>query len=123
MRIFVLALSFGIAVLAVLFTVQNTQTVAVQFFGLTSGNVPLALVVLISIIAGALLTWLLGLWGAVQRGLRSRRTAAEHKRLVQRERDLSERLAVFEQQHSSVQPATAQTATVERTLATETSKQ
>lgn len=104
MRVLVLALSFGIAVLAVLFTVQNTQTVAVQFFGLTSGNVPLALVVMCAIIAGAALTWLLSLWGTVQRGLRSRRTTAEHKRLVQRERELSERLTVLEQGTSSAAP-------------------
>lgn len=65
---FVLTLSFIIALIIIVFAVQNAAAVPVQFF-LWSAKIPLVLVIFCSVFAGFLLMYCFSLW----RGLKKKK--------------------------------------------------
>ena len=68
MRTAILIVGLAVAVLLVIFGVQNTQPVYISFLGLTSGGISLSLVIVISAVVGALLATMVSLWDRMQRG-------------------------------------------------------
>lgn len=102
MRYLVLILLLILAVLLVLFGVQNPQPVTVSFLSLQAANLSLSLVVVISAIVGAALVALLSAWGAIQRGLRSRRE-------IKQRADLEARVATLERENAALKKQVAAT--------------
>lgn len=89
---------FLAAVLAlglVIFGVQNTQLVEIRFLGFTTGRLSLSLVVITAAIVGGAIIWLIGLWGAAQRGIRQMREKARTK-------ELEAKLARLEQENATL---------------------
>ncbi len=68
MRTAILILGLLIAVLLVIFGVQNTQPVFISFLGLTSGGMSLSLVIMVSAVIGAVLASLVSVWDRVRNG-------------------------------------------------------
>ncbi|NLL52464.1 MAG: DUF1049 domain-containing protein [Peptococcaceae bacterium] len=68
---FVLLLSIVIALIIVIFAVQNALTVPIQFF-FWSAQLPLVLVIFCSVLAGALLMFCLALWRDLKSQMKKR---------------------------------------------------
>lgn len=92
MRTVILILGLTVAVLLVIFGVQNTQPVYISFLGLTSRGISLSLVIMIAAVVGAVLAALVNLWDRLQRGWTQRHEPdpAEAAHLIQLEARLSE---------------------------------
>lgn len=88
----------ALAVCLVIFGVQNTQAVQIQFLGFTTEQISVSLLVIGAVIIGAALMWLVGLWGTAQRSLRLRREAKERTTLAARNRELELKVASLEKQ-------------------------
>jgi uncharacterized integral membrane protein len=73
MRTAILIVGLAVAVLLVIFGVQNTQPVYISFLGLTSGGISLSLVIVMSAVVGAVLATMVSLWDRMQRGWAHRR--------------------------------------------------
>lgn len=86
----------ALAVCLVIFGVQNTQAVQIQFLGFTTERISVSLLVIGAVILGAALMWLLGLWGAAQRSLRLRREAKERATLAARNKELETKVTTLE---------------------------
>lgn len=95
----------ALAVCLVIFGVQNTQAVQIQFLGFTTERISVSLLVIGAVIVGAALMWLVGLWGAAQRSLRLRRDAKERATLVTRNRELEQKVASLEKELGGPRPA------------------
>lgn len=104
MRVLVLVLILVISVFMVLFGVQNTQSVSVQFMGYSSGSVSLSLVIIVAILSGVLLCALLWMWSSISRSIRER---SVRKKLEQRNRELEDRVAQLEKAASAFKPQPA----------------
>lgn len=89
MRLLVVVLIAILALVMVAFGVQNTQGVTVRFLTVESGLIPLAFVMVLSAIAGALLVGLIALWDQIRHGFRSwrmrRRLSTIEKRTAELE--------------------------------------
>lgn len=92
MRTLILIMGLTVAVLLVIFGVQNTQPVYISFLGLTSRGISLSLVIVIAAVVGAMLATLVNLWDRLQRGWGQRHAAdpAEAARVTQLEARLDE---------------------------------
>lgn len=97
----------ALAIGLVIFGVQNTQPVQIQFLNFTTERISVSLLVIGSVILGAALLWLLGLWGAAQRSLRQRRDAKERATLAAKNKELESKLASLERELSGYRPAPA----------------
>ncbi len=104
MRVLVLVLILVISVFMVLFGVQNTQAVSVQFMGYNSGAVSLSLVIIVAILSGVLLCALLWMWSSISRSIRERNA---RKKLEQRNRELEDRVMQLEKAVSAPKPQPA----------------
>lgn len=96
-----------LAVLAiglVIFGVQNTQAVRIQFLTFTSEQLSLSLVVIGAVILGAALMWLSSLLGAAQRGLQLRKVTKERMTLATRNVQLENRINALEQELKLIYP-------------------
>lgn len=93
-----------LAVGLVIFGVQNTQTVRIQFLTFTSEQLSLSLVVIGAVILGAALMWLAGLLGAAQRGLQLRKVTKERMNLATRNVQLENRVKTLEQELKLIYP-------------------
>src|SRR5262245_42365654 len=91
-----------VAVLLVLFGVQNPQPVTVRFLWLATQGLSLSLVIVIAAISGAVLVVLLSLWGSIRRGVRGLRERRERTALETRARDLEQKVATLEQENASL---------------------
>lgn len=99
-------IGFLAAVLAlalVIFGVQNTQLVEIRFLGFTTGRLSLSLVVIAAAIVGGAIIWLIGLWGAAQRGIRQMREKARTK-------ELEAKVAKLEQENAGLRAPAAKPA-------------
>ena len=99
-----------VAVLLVLFGVQNTQVVTIRFLSYSLENLSVSLVIVISALCGALLVALLNLWSGVQRSLRQRRDNKERADLAARNLALQKRVAELERENAGLRgpaPATS----------------
>ena len=102
MRYLISAALLIVAVLLVLFGVQNPQPVSVRFLWLTTQDLSLSLVIVIAAIFGAVLVGLLHLWGSIRRGVRGLRERRERTALETRARDLEQKIAALEQENTSL---------------------
>jgi uncharacterized integral membrane protein len=93
------------AILLVIFGVQNTQPVQIQFLTFATQQISLSLVIITAVVFGAALMWLIGLYGAAQRGMRLRREVKERTTLAARNAELERRLASIELERAA--PPTA----------------
>jgi uncharacterized integral membrane protein len=91
-----------LALLLVLFGVQNTQVVSVRFLNYSVENLSVSLVIVIAAICGALLVALLNIWSGIQRTLRGRRAARERSDLETRNRELQKRVAELERENQAL---------------------
>lgn len=98
MRILIGILTFALAILLVLFGVQNTQTVSIQFLSYVFGPLSLSLVIIGAAIIGAALMWLISLWGWFQRSIRAMREHKQRTQLETRNRDLEKRVTELERE-------------------------
>jgi uncharacterized integral membrane protein len=73
MRYVVLLVIVILVVLLSTFGIQNPFPVNIRFLGLETGGVPLYIVIMISAVAGIIMTLLAGLPGRIQRGIELRR--------------------------------------------------
>jgi len=71
---FVLLISIFIALIIVVFAVQNAAIVPVQFF-IWSTDLPFVLVIFCSVFAGALLMFFLALWRELKKKMRKKTSA------------------------------------------------
>ena len=67
-----LLVAFLLALVLGVFGAQNPQPVAIRFFGLESGAVPLSVVMLLSVLVGVSVSTLIGLRGYIRTTLRLR---------------------------------------------------
>ena len=95
MRYVVVAAALAVAVLLVLFGVQNPQLVTVRFLSFTAGDLSLSVVIIVAAIFGAALVGLLSMLGAIRRGVRGRR---ERKERV----GLEARVAALEKENAAL---------------------
>ena len=102
MRYLISAALLIVAVLLVLFGVQNPQPVSVRFLWLATQDLSLSLVIVIAAICGAVLVGLLNLWGSIRRGVRGLRERRERTALETRARDLEQKIAALEQENTSL---------------------
>lgn len=98
MRYLVLIPLFILAVLLVLFGVQNTQQVSLRFLSYSLENLSVSLVIIIAAMFGALMVALLSLWSGVQRSFRQRRENRERFELSSRNAALQKRVAELERE-------------------------
>ena len=91
-----------VAVLLVLFGVQNPQPVTVRFLWLAAQDLSLSLVIVIAAICGAVLVGLLNLWGSIRRGVRGLRERRERTALEARTQGLEQKIAALEQENASL---------------------
>lgn len=98
MRYLVLIPLLLLAVLLVLFGVQNTQQVSLRFLSYSLENLSVSLVIIIAAMFGALMVALLSLWGGVQRSFRQRRENRERFELSTRNVALQKRVAELERE-------------------------
>ena len=91
-----------LALLLVLFGVQNTQVVTVRFLSFSVESLSVSLLIMIAAISGALLVGLLNLWSGVQRTIRSRREGKERSSLEARNRELQTRVAELERENATL---------------------
>jgi uncharacterized integral membrane protein len=96
MRYIVIIVALALSVLLVIFSVQNTQPVEVQFFTQRTGQVPLSIVVVLTAIAGASLTGLLALSASIQRAFQKRKANRERQLLEARATELEQRVDQLE---------------------------
>ena len=102
LRYFVLIPLLMIAVLLVLFGVQNTQLVTLRFLSYSFENLSVSLVIIIAAIFGAVLVGLLNMWSGVQRSLRQRRENRERSELHSRNGALQKRVAELERENAAL---------------------
>jgi|SoiMetStandDraft_2_1073263.scaffolds.fasta_scaffold221291_1 uncharacterized integral membrane protein len=102
MRYLISAALLMVAVLLVLFGVQNPQPVTVRFLWFATQDLSLSLVIVIAAIFGAVLVGLLHLWGSIRRGVRGLRERRERTALETRARDLEQKVATLEQENTSL---------------------
>lgn len=81
MRNVLLVVSFLVGVLLTVFIVQNTDPVQVSFFRYDIGGAPLAAVILVSALVGALISFLVGLRTRVHYTLEQRRQSKRIREL------------------------------------------
>src|SRR5262245_39577139 len=91
-----------VAVLLVLFGVQNPQPVSVRFLWLATEDLSLSLVIVLAAICGAVLVGLLHLWGSIRRGVRGLRDRRERTALETRAQGLEQKVATLEQENTSL---------------------
>jgi uncharacterized integral membrane protein len=102
MRYLIGAALLIVAVLLVLFGVQNPQPVTVRFLWLAAQGLSLSLVIVIAAIFGAVLVGLLNMWGSIRRSVRGLRERRERTALETRARDLEQKIAALEQENASL---------------------
>jgi uncharacterized integral membrane protein len=95
------------SILLVIFGVQNTQPVQIQFLTFATQQISLSLVIITAVVFGAALMWLFGLYGAAQRSMRLRREVKERSTLAARNAELERRLASIEHERDAP-PANAE---------------
>lgn len=103
-RAFIGIVAAALSVGLVIFGVQNTQPVQIQFLGFTTERLSLSLVVIGAVILGAALMWLIGLWGAAQRSLRLRREVRERTMLAARNKELEAKVTSLERELATFYP-------------------
>ncbi|HNP74296.1 MAG TPA: LapA family protein [Kouleothrix sp.] len=91
-----------VAVLLVLFGVQNTQVVTIRFLSYSVENLSVSLVIVIAALFGALLVALLNLWAGVQRSLRQRGERKERADMAARHLALQKRVAELERENAGL---------------------
>jgi uncharacterized integral membrane protein len=94
----------ALSICLVIFGVQNTQPVQIQFLSLVTERISVSLLVIGAVILGAALMWLLGLWGAAQRTLRLRRDAKERATLTTRNKELEAKISALERELTTFYP-------------------
>lgn len=97
----------ALAIGLVIFGVQNTQAVRIQFLNFSTEQISVSLLVIGAVILGAAMMWLIGLYGAAQRGIRQMRDAKERSTLAARNRELEQRVAGLEKELGAYKPAQA----------------
>lgn len=105
MRTFLVILVMLVAILLVVFGAQNTQLVNIRFFAIVTPPVSLSLVIMVSAVAGALLVALVGVWGSIRRGLRSRREGRTQSRLETHNDELKARIDALEHENADLRQA------------------
>lgn len=83
-----LVIVIALALVLALFGVQNPQPVNIRFLGYQTGAVPLYVVILLSTLAGVLLSTSLGLRGRISSGMRMRK---QDKQIAELEKQLADR--------------------------------
>ena len=96
MRRLLLVVVILLALVLALFGLQNPQPVVVQFLGLSSGAVPLYVVILVSALVGVLLSSILGLRSRITTRLRVRRQERQIADLEQQLREARPRALVLD---------------------------
>ncbi|PDV99569.1 LapA family protein [Candidatus Chloroploca asiatica] len=82
----------------VIFGVQNTEPVQIKFLNFSSNNISVSLVMIGSVIMGAVLVWLMSLWREARLTLRHRRDAKELALLESKNKMLDTRVKELERQ-------------------------
>lgn len=96
-----------LALVLALFGLQNPQPVVVQFLGLSSGAVPLYVVILVSALVGVLLSSILGLRSRITTRLRVRRQERQIADLEQQLREARPRALVLDVDEPAASPSAA----------------
>ncbi|MCG9886794.1 MAG: lipopolysaccharide assembly protein LapA domain-containing protein [Cyanobacteria bacterium] len=106
--VFLLCLAFG------LFSIRNSAPVAIELFPGLEIEAPLSVQLLFSLGFGAILSWLIGLWGGVQNLFNRFKNARELKKRDQQIEALEAELSRlrFELEQKKQLPAGAEPATV-----------
>ena len=94
-----------LALVLALFGLQNPQPVVVQFLGLSSGAVPLYVVILVSALVGVLLSSILGLRSRITTRLRVRRQERQIADLEQQLREARPRALVLDVDEPTASPS------------------
>ncbi len=110
-----------LALLLVLFAVQNPQPVKITFLNLTYPDIPLSFSLVAAAVGGAALVGILGIWGSVRRGLRDRRLNKLRTTLEQHNQDLERKVAALQAELENLK-AQAPTGTVAPDLPPPSSK-
>ncbi len=100
-----LVITILLALVMALFGAQNPQPVRIEFFNMQTGPVPLYVVILISALAGVVLTILASLRGRIAQSLHARKL---EKRITELEKELqikSSAMIVDVPDRTPVQPA------------------
>ncbi len=105
MRVVVLVLMFALALVFVIFGVQNTAPVNVNFIGLQSGYLSLSLVVTIAAIVGAALMGLLWLLDNIRRGFARYQKGREDSAIVKRNTELEKQVTALQQEIAGLRTA------------------
>jgi uncharacterized integral membrane protein len=105
MRLLIGVVAAAVAIGLVIFGVQNTQAVQIQFLNFSTERISVSLLVIGAVILGAGLMWLIGLYGAAQRGIRQMRDARERSSLATRNKELEQRIASLEKELGTYRPA------------------
>jgi|GEM_PF-1350968 uncharacterized integral membrane protein len=114
-----------LALVLVIFGVQNTQTVNVRFLNFETGRISVALVMVVSALFGAALTGLFSLWFRIRYGIQSWRTRRQQLAEQQRKLELEKRVSTLEQENQILRTtgrlgeATANSTTAEKPSTTE----
>ncbi|NCC31120.1 MAG: LapA family protein [Chloroflexia bacterium] len=87
-----------LSVALVIFGVQNTEPVQIKFLNFSTDNISVSLVMIGSVIMGAVLVWLMGLWREARLTLRHRRDAKELALLESKNKTLNARVKELERQ-------------------------
>ena len=96
-----------LALVLALFGLQNPQPVVVQFLGLSSGAVPLYVVILVSALVGVLLSSILGMRSRISTRLRVRRQERQIADLEQQLREARPRALVLDVDEPVASPSAA----------------
>ena len=96
-----------LALVLALFGLQNPQPVVVQFLGVSSGAVPLYVVILVSALVGVLLSSILGLRSRISTRLRVRRQERQIADLEQQLREARPRALVLDVDEPTASPSAA----------------
>lgn len=81
MRTLLLILAFSVGALIAIFGFQNTELVRLQFLGWSTDSAPLALIILVSALVGALLAFILSLRAHVRHTLKLRQQSRRIRHL------------------------------------------
>jgi uncharacterized integral membrane protein len=92
-RVLIGIVAAAMSIMLVIFGVQNTQPVQIQFLTFETQQISLSLVIIIAVVFGAAFMWLFGLYGAAQRSMRLRRETKERQQLAARNAELERKLA------------------------------
>ena len=97
-------LIFAIALALVLFSLENTQPVSIQFFEGIQVQAPLAVELILAMGIGAVLAWFFSVWTYLHRALHNREEAQQIHQRDDRIQELEQNVARYKAELEERQP-------------------